>query len=229
MRSNLISNITHELKTPISTVNVALEALQSFKADNDSARRQEYLGIAQSEIQRLAMLVDKVLTTSGLGNSDFKLKIEKFDLNELVKQVLDTLKFQFGKISAKVNMHTSGEDFMIEADKLHITGVIHNLMDNALKYGGQHPVIDLNLSQQNGKITIIVTDHGLGIPVEYQDKIFDKFFRVPSGNTHNIKGHGLGLSYVAEVVREHGGTIHVKSAAGKGSTFTVILPRQHAN
>lgn len=229
MRSNLISNITHELKTPISTVNVALEALQSFNAANDNTRRQEYLGIAQSEIQRLALLVDKVLKTSGLSTKDAQLRIETFDLHELVKQILDTLKFQFGKMSAKVNVHTSGEDFMIEADKLHLTGVVHNLVDNAMKYGGQHPVIDLSLSQQNGKITITVTDHGLGIPLEYQDKIFDKFFRVPSGDTHNIKGHGLGLSYVAEVVREHGGTINVKSAAGKGSTFTVTLPRQHAN
>ncbi len=229
MRSNLISNITHELKTPISTVHVALEALQSFNADHDKAKRQEYLGIAQSEIQRLALLVDKVLKTSGLSNQDAKLKIEKFDLYELVKQVLDTLKFQFGKMSAKVNMYTAGEDFVIEADKLHLTGLVHNLVDNALKYGGQHPNVDLNLTQQNGKITITVTDHGIGIPEEYQEKIFDKFFRVPSGDTHNIKGHGLGLSYVAQVVREHGGTIAVKSEAGQGSTFTVTLPRQHAN
>lgn len=228
MRSNLISNITHELKTPIATVHVALEALQNFNAYSDKDRRQEYLGIAQSEINRLALLVEKVLKTSG-QNGQTELRIEKFDLRELISHVLDTLKVQLGKMSAHVNMDTSGEDFSIEADKLHLTGLVHNLVDNALKYGGQKPEIDLHLTQQNGKIAIAVTDHGIGIPKEYQDKIFDKFFRVPSGDTHNIKGHGLGLSYVAEVVREHGGTINVQSEQGKGSTFTVTLPRHHAN
>ena len=229
MRSNLISNITHELKTPISTVHVALEALQHFNADNDRQRRQEYLSIAQSEVNRLALLVDKVLKTSGLGNGHAQLKIEKFDLQVMIMHVLDTLKVQFGKKSAQVNMDATGEDFIIEADKLQLTGLVHNLVDNALKYGGPNPDIDLNLTQQNGKIILAVTDHGIGIAKEYQDKIFDKFFRVPSGDTHNIKGHGLGLSYVAEVVREHGGTINVQSEPGKGSTFTVTLPRQHAN
>jgi len=229
VRSNLISNITHELKTPISTVHVALEALQNFDADTDRIRRHEYLDIAQSEVNRLAILVDKVLKTSGLENAHAPLKIESFDLRDLVTHVLDTLKVQFGKLSAHVAFEVSGEDFTLEADKLHITGLVHNLIDNALKYGGTNPEIGLQLSQQNGKVTIAVSDHGAGIPKEYQARIFEKFFRVPSGDTHNIKGHGLGLSYVADVVHEHGGTIEVSSTEGTGSKFTVTLPRTHAN
>ena len=229
IRSNLISNITHELKTPIATVHVALEALQNFNADNDRQRRAEYLAIAQSEISRLAILVDKVLKTSDSDGTHAQLHIEKIDLRDLVTHVLDTLKVQFGKVSARVKMDVEGEDFAIEADRLHLTGLVHNLVDNALKYGGQSPEIDLHLTQQNGTLTIRVHDQGIGIPKEYQDKIFDKFFRVPSGDIHNIKGHGLGLSYVAEVVREHHGTIHVTSESGHGTTFTVTLPTAYAN
>lgn len=229
MRSNLINNITHELKTPIATVHVALEAIQSFDADTERARREEYLGIAQSEINRLAILVDKVLKTSSLSQEHAQLHIEHVDLRDLITQVLDTLKVQFGRIGANVQVHTEGQDFAVQADKLHLTGVVHNLIDNAMKYGGPQPAIDVHLVQQNGNILLTVTDRGAGIPKEYQSKVFDKFFRVPTHDTHDIKGHGLGLTYVAEVVREHHGSIALKSEAGHGTSFTVTLPKLHAN
>jgi signal transduction histidine kinase len=156
------------------------------------------------------------------------LRIEKFDLRDLMSQIIDSLKVQLGKDS-KLQLASVGEDFNIEGDKLHLTGMIHNLVDNAIKYGGNEPQVDIDLSQRNGALILKVTDHGVGIPKEYRDKIFEKFFRVPSGDIHNIKGYGLGLSYVAEVAREHHGKIDVQSEPGKGSTFTVTLPRTYAN
>jgi len=229
VRSNLISNITHELKTPIATVGVALEALRNFQADADETRRQEYLGIAQSEINRLSLLVDKVLKTSHAEHGQTELKVELLNFKDLINEVLDTLKVQFGKISAQVNFTSQGDDFDLEGDKIHLSGVVHNLVDNAMKYGGTAPRIDMHISQQNGTITLLVTDHGIGIPKGYRERIFEKFFRVPSGDVHNTKGHGLGLSYVSQVVREHSGTITVESEEGVGSTFAITLPKHHAD
>ncbi|MDX1477518.1 MAG: HAMP domain-containing sensor histidine kinase [Saprospiraceae bacterium] len=228
MKNDFISNITHELKTPISTVRVALEALQNFSADRDPAKSKEYLEISQNELDRLALLVDKVLKMSNFEGSQ-ALKIERFDMKELIQQILSTMKVQFNRFSADVQFNVNGGDFEIEADRLHMTGVVYNLLDNALKYSPSDPSINISLDQQNGNVVLAVEDHGQGISREYAGKVFDKFFRVPSGNQHNIKGHGLGLSYVAEVVAQHRGTIRVDSEIGKGSTFTLTLPRAHAN
>jgi signal transduction histidine kinase len=229
MRSNLISNISHELKTPISTVRVALESLEGMDSDGSDLRRKEYLAIAQSEVGRLSLLVDKVLKSSRLDETTASLKIERFDLHTLAAEVLETLKVQFARHEAHVELDRQGEDFSIEADKLHITGLIHNLLDNALKYGGAAPQVRMSLARQNGELLLRVSDSGPGIPRQYQPRIFDKFFRVPGGDVHDIKGHGLGLSYVAQVVREHGGTVTVESPEGQGTTFTVSLPQTHAS
>ncbi|MDX1409468.1 MAG: HAMP domain-containing sensor histidine kinase, partial [Saprospiraceae bacterium] len=228
MKHDFISNITHELKTPISTVRVALEALQNFSADRDPAKSKEYLEISQNELDRLALLVDKVLKMSNFEGSE-ALKLERFDLKELIQQIMSTMKVQFHRFSADVQFHVNGGDFEIEADRMHMTGVVYNLLDNALKYSESDPSIDIRLDQENGRVTLAVSDHGPGISKEYASKVFDKFFRVPSGDQHNIKGHGLGLSYVAEVVSQHHGTIEVDSEVGQGSTFTLTLPRAHAN
>ncbi len=229
MRSNLISNISHELKTPISTVRVVLEALQEFDPKMDPAQRKEYLNIAHTEVNRLQMLVEKVLRSAGMENGKTTLKIELVDLAALTAQVLETLKMQFAKLTATVSLDKQGTDFSIEADRLLMTGLVHNLLDNALKYGGAHPEIQVFLEQQNGEVILTVSDHGQGIPHEYHQRIFDKFFRVPSGDIHNIKGHGLGLSYVAQIVKEHGGRVSLQSDTGQGATFRVTLPKHHAN
>jgi two-component system phosphate regulon sensor histidine kinase PhoR len=140
------------------------------------------------------------------------------------------MKLQFEKHNATVSVKTEGNNFMIEADRLHITSVLYNLLDNALKYSSEVPVIEVKLSElPRDIIELNVTDNGIGIPKEFQRKIFDKFFRVPMGDRHNIKGYGLGLSYVSEIVRRHMGYIKVESEPGKGTTFTVKLPRKEAD
>ncbi|MEP7373854.1 MAG: HAMP domain-containing sensor histidine kinase [Chitinophagaceae bacterium] len=229
IKNDLISNITHELKTPIATVGVAIEALRNFGAAQSPEKTREYLDISAAELQRLGLLVDKVLKFSMLENKNSELKKENFCMRELVQEVLSIMRLQFEKHHARVSINTTGENFVIEADRLHITSVIYNLLDNALKYSQDNPVINVQLSSlPNDIIELKISDNGIGISKEYQAKIFDKFFRVPNGNTHNIKGYGLGLSYVREIVTAHMGFISVESEPGKGSSFSVKLPLKEA-
>lgn len=224
MKNDFISNITHELKTPIATVSVAVEALRNFGGMQDPARTKEYLDISAAELQRLGLLVDKVLKLSLFENRELELKKEEVDLKQLTEEVLNTMKLQFEKHHARVNLELQGLYFNVQADRLHVTSVIYNLLDNAIKYSDDHPDITVNLRHETDAVLLSVTDRGMGIPSNFRDKIFDKFFRVPTGDRHNIKGYGLGLSYVAHVMKQHGGSISVDSEPGKGSTFTVKFP-----
>ncbi len=224
MKSDLISNITHELKTPIATVGVAIEALKNFNAMQDPARTREYLDISQNEIQRLGLLVDKVLKLSMFESKEITLKNELFDFGDVVAEVVGSLKLQAERNQADIKINRSG-NLSIEGDRLHILSVVFNLIDNALKYNNGNVLILVDLKEEPDHIFLKVTDNGIGIPGQYKDKVFEKFFRVPAGNTHNAKGHGLGLSYVAQVVKQHGGRIKVESEEGGGSSFIVQLPK----
>ncbi len=224
MKDEFISNITHELKTPIATVSVAIEALKNFGVIQSPERTKEYLDISSSELQRLSLLVDKVLKLSMFESKEIEVKKEQFDLALLVDEVMATMKLQFEKNKAVISFKTEGTNFIINADKLHITSIIYNLLDNALKYSKTNPVINVDLLQHEQFIQLTVSDNGIGIPSEYQNKIFDKFFRVPTNDKHNVKGYGLGLSYVAHVIKQHNGSINVESELDKGSTFIVKLP-----
>lgn len=225
IKNDFISNITHELKTPIATVGVAIEALRNFNAIQSPEKTKEYLDISAAELQRLSLLVDKVLKLSMFEKQQIELNKEPFDLKELIEENLRIMKLQFDKHRATVDFTASDNSYMIEADKLHMTSVIYNLLDNALKYSGNKPFIQITMSMPDTeRIMLCITDNGIGIAPQHQAKIFDKFFRVPTGNKHNIKGYGLGLSYVAEVVKSHKGNIRVESEPEKGSTFIVELP-----
>ncbi len=222
IKNDFISNITHELKTPIATVGVAIEALRNFNAIQSPEKTKEYLDISAAELQRLSLLVDKVLKLSMFEKQQIELNKEPFDLKELVEENLRIMKLQFDKHKAKVIFTTADNSYMIEADKLHMTSVIYNLLDNALKYSGHKPEIQVIMQMTDAEnIQLQITDNGIGIAPQHQTKIFEKFFRVPTGNKHNIKGYGLGLSYVAEVIKSHKGSIRVESEPDKGSTFII--------
>ncbi len=225
LKNDFINNITHELKTPIATVSVAIEALKNFNAMDNPERTREYLDISGNELNRLSMLVDKVLKMSMFEKSQLELKSEPISINTLVNEVVRSMQLQFEKQHAVVDIKQNGSNFTINGDKLHITSVLYNLLDNALKYSKDDPAISIAITDKGEAVELAVTDNGIGISPAYKQKIFDKFFRVPHGDTHNIKGYGLGLSYVAQVVKEHGGTIDVSSEEGKGSTFKVTLKR----
>lgn len=224
IKNDFISNITHELKTPIATVSVAIEALRNFDALHDPEKTREYLAISSNELQRLSFLVDKVLKLSMFEKHQVELKEETLDLAVLVKEVVNSMKLQFEKYKAQVNVQLHGYRFDIEADRMHVTSVLFNLLDNALKYSKENPSIHVELKEENERIQLSITDNGIGIPAEFHKKIFDKFFRVPAGDTHNVKGYGLGLSYVAYVVQRHYGSIDVESQPGIGSRFIIKLP-----
>ena len=224
MKNDFISNITHELKTPLATVSVAVEALRNFGGIQNPERTKEYLDISAAELQRLSLLVDKVLKLSLFENRELELKKEMFDLKQLTEEVMNTMKLQFEAHHAKVGLEIQGQYFTILADRLHITSVIFNLLDNALKYSKEKPEISIRLQHVTDTVVLQVEDKGIGIAGDFKSKIFDKFFRVPTGNLHSIKGYGLGLSYVAHVIKRHNGTISVESELGKGSLFTVKFP-----
>lgn len=227
LKNDFISNITHELKTPIATVSVAIEALNNFNALQNPQLTKEYLDISKMELDRLTILVDKVLKMSIFEQKELELRLEAVDLKDLTQQITASMRLQFEKYQADVKFHSSGEDFTLEGDRLHLTSVIYNLLDNALKYSSEAPQINIDLEQQNGHLNLFVHDSGIGIAPEYRSRVFEKFFRVPTGDVHNVKGYGLGLNYVSSVVQKHGGKIEVESEPGRGSCFKVVLPRKN--
>jgi two-component system phosphate regulon sensor histidine kinase PhoR len=227
LKNDFIGNMTHELKTPIATVSVAVEALQHFNALQDPVRTKEYLDISAGELQRLSLLVDKVLKLSLFEKQEIELKNETFDLKALAEEVIASMRLQFEKCQARLRIDAEGTDFFLRADKLHITSVLYNLLDNALKYTHLQPSIQVDLVAETDQLALSVTDNGVGIAAAYREKIFEKFFRVPTGDRHNVKGYGLGLSYVSYVLQRQGGHISVESELGAGSRFTVKIPRNH--
>jgi two-component system, OmpR family, phosphate regulon sensor histidine kinase PhoR len=244
-KNDFISNMTHELKTPISTIKVAVEALRHFDALDDPRRTREYLDISALELQRLSLLVDKVLKLSQFENRVMEFRLTTFDLRELAAEVIAEMRLPFEKAGAVVQItgpqgggpegaRVSGAEgaedrlegraegrFEVRADRSHLSSVILNLLDNALKYSREGPVITVDVVKEDGMVSLSVTDNGIGIPAVYLGRVFDKFFRVPSDDHHNIKGHGLGLNYVQHIVQAHRGIVTVESKEGKGSTFTI--------
>lgn len=227
IKNEFISNITHELKTPIATVSVAIEALRTFNASIDPQRSKEYLDISANELQRLSLLVDKVLKLSMFEKKEVELKYETLNMQDLIREVTSSMRLQFEKRNAAISISNEG-DTSFEGDRLHLVSVIFNLMDNALKYTYDNPRIKISSVAADNKVNLIIEDDGIGIPEEYREKVFEKFFRVPTGNLHNAKGYGLGLSYVAHVVNKHKGTIKVEPASGGGSKFVVSIPKTQA-
>ena len=222
VKNDFINNMTHELKTPIATVSAAVEAMQNFNALNDQQKTQTYLSISRQELLRLSDLVEKVLHIAAEEKDDFDLYREETDLNELISNIITNHRLKANK---KVDFtYTILSDAMVRVDKTHLSNAINNLVDNAIKYSGEPAEITIQVSRQQDRLKIVVKDNGIGIPHSYQESIFEKFFRVPTGNLHNVKGFGLGLSYVKKIVEKHGGSIRVKSEPDKGSEFFLEIP-----
>lgn len=223
-KNEFISNITHELKTPIATAGVAIEALKNFNAIDDLARTAEYLDISKNELSRLDLLVDKVLTLSKFESHELALKFERVDMAMLAEEVVASLKLPLQKLDAVVTLHKHG-DTCVMGDKINLLSVLFNLVDNAIKYSNKKPVIKIDVNEIDNKVNILVADNGIGIAPAYREKVFEKFFRVPHGDTHNAKGYGLGLSFVAQVIQKHNGKISMESSPGNGTTVKISLPK----
>jgi two-component system, OmpR family, phosphate regulon sensor histidine kinase PhoR len=225
-KNDFINNVTHELKTPVATVSVALEALQNFNAAGDARLTKEYLEIAQRELERLNEMTDRILKTSML-EKEIVITKESTDLGQIVARVLEDKKLLFSQRNATITLRKEEVDFPIHCDAHHLYPMVANLIDNGLKYSFERPVIDVELMRHDDTVVFSVTDQGIGIPKEYKHRIFEKFFRVPTGDVHTVKGYGLGLSYVYNVVRSLGGAINVESEPGKGARFVLRFPHIH--
>lgn len=225
VKNDFINNMTHEFKTPISTISLATEALQDQKVVQNSSIRERYLKIIDTENQRLSRQVEKVLQIASLEKEDFELKIEKVDVHKTIEKALQNITLQVEKKGGSITTDFKATGMLIPADEHHLTNIIYNLLDNANKYTTKPPKISITTDDDPGKgIWIRIIDNGIGMTKEVIDRIFDKFYRKPAGNLHDVKGFGLGLSYVKTLVEAHGGNIEVKSATGKGSIFEIFLP-----
>lgn len=223
MKDDFVSNMSHELKTPIATVKVALEALQHFDVIEQPELSRDYLGMAMHEMERLELLAGKALHTSLLESGKLVLHPECHDLEKLVAQVVHAYQLKLQQYGATISVNTIGENFITKIDLLHTQGILVNLLDNSLKYGVAPVRIRIILRESENGIQLSVNDNGPGIPEEYRERVFEKFFRVPTGNQHNTKGHGLGLNYAAQVMAQQNGGIRVENATEGGCTFTLTF------
>ena len=224
VKNDFINNMTHEFKTPISTISLASEVLSDKSIEKSEDTTERYLKIIRNENKRLGGMVENILQAATLDKGELKLKIQETDVHQVIKDVLQSLNLQIQNKHGEAVTELNAQRYSLFADRMHIGNIIYNLVDNALKYCNESPRIVISTASDKDNLVISVKDNGIGIKKEDQKKIFDTFYRVPTGNIHNVKGFGLGLSYVKAVVEKHGGHIEVESEPNKGSTFVVYLP-----
>jgi len=225
MKNDFINNMTHEIRTPITTIAMACESLKDKDIPKNETFINEYLGIINEENKRLGNMAEKILQTALLEKGQLKLRKEFFDVHTLIPQIVERVKFQVEKRKGVVNTNLNAQKSVINADKLHLTNVIYNLLDNANKYTpGTGALIGISTKNNDKGIFITVADNGIGISKGNQKKIFETLYRVPTGNIHNVKGFGLGLSYVKAIVETHNGIVEVESELKKGTKLTIFIP-----
>ncbi len=229
MKTDFINNMTHEFKTPIATISLAADSIASPKVIHDESKINRFIGIIRQENKRMLQQVERVLQMAQIDKRDFQLRVTDVDIHEVIRQAVEHLSLQVQQRQGRIDMQLDAEPGMIQGDQTHLSNVIHNLLDNANKYSEGTPVIKISTFSRGEGLEITVEDKGIGMTKEDQKHIFDKFYRVHTGNRHDVKGFGLGLSYVKAIATAHQGRIEVKSELGKGSRFTLHLPDRLKN
>ncbi len=224
MKTDFINNMTHEFKTPVATIMIASEALKDPEITEDSARIQRLAGIIYDENVRLGNHIERVLNIARIDRGDLKLDFKDLEVNELIAAIADSMNLQFEKRKASVELSLTANKDLVKADELHLSNVLFNLIDNALKYSKTEPFLKISTYNSGKYLVIKVQDRGIGMSKDQLSRIFEQFYRIPTGNVHDVKGFGLGLSYVNNIVKRHKGTIRVKSEKDKGSEFEIHLP-----
>lgn len=224
VKTDFINNMTHELKTPISTIGLSAEMIIRADPKEDPEKIQRYAGLIFKENKRLEKQVERVLNVAKLDKEGISLKKESLNIHELLDEVRDNFEFNQNEKGGHIRFHLDANSPEIVVDPVHITNVIYNLIDNAIKYCSTVPEIDVYTRNDRRGFIMEVQDNGIGIKRDQLKFIFDKFYRVPTGNLHDVKGFGLGLYYVKAIIEAHGGTVQVRSTPGKGTSFTIILP-----
>ncbi|MBW6498886.1 MAG: HAMP domain-containing histidine kinase [Bacteroidales bacterium] len=224
-KNDFIGNMTHELKTPVATVGVALEAMLSFDVLKNPEKTREYIEMARHELDRLGLMTEKILRTSVFDyESEIRQNKTMVDMAAVAKKVCSSFHLVAEKNHTSLVCESAGSCTVLGHAE-HLTQMLYNLADNAFKYAGHGPEIRITLEGDNNHLQLTVADHGPGIAPEHHTRIFEKFYRVPSGDVHTVKGYGLGLNYVAGVVKSHGGKIVLESKPGHGAAFIVKLPK----
>lgn len=224
IKTDFINNMTHELKTPISTIALASDVLIKGDFSNDEERLKRYAGIIFKENKRLEHQVERVLNVAKMDKESIELNLDALNVHEIIRELHDNFEFNQFSNGGSLTITLDATDPIIQGDQVHITNLFYNLLDNACKYCEQTPSVSIHTKNEKAGISIEIADNGVGIKKENLSMIFDKFYRVPTGNLHNVKGFGLGLFYVKVIVEAHGGKINVKSSLGKGTTFTIWIP-----
>jgi len=226
LRKSFMDSLTHELRTPIATVNVALDAMQHFVDSNDHQLRATYCEMAKEELDHLSNTIDRVLEISKReGSPSSPIDIEPFDFLRLTKKMVTVFQQTYMDKGIIFVVESTGEDYIVRGDAHHMKNVLNNLLDNAVKYGATAVNIKLEEISRREGIKIVVSDNGIGIPEAYHDQVFETFFRVPRGNLYSVKGFGLGLTYVKQIVKLHNGTIHLRNNADAGCSFAIFIPK----
>lgn len=224
MKNDFINNMTHEIKTPISTISLACEALNDSGIKKTPVLYDTYISVIGEENKRLGNLTEKILQTAIIDKGELKLKKESFNINEALEEVINNIGIQIKKKNGEITLQNEAVNPSVQADRVHLSNVFFNLIDNANKYSPENPIIILKTENNEKGVFVSIIDNGIGISKSNQKKIFDKLYRVPTGNIHDVKGFGLGLSYVRAIVEMHGGNISVESELKKGSTFKIFIP-----
>ena len=224
IKNDFINNMTHEFKTPIATISLASQMLKDGAVSHSPSTIDHIAGIIRDESKRLTYQVEKVLQTALFTETRMKLKLKSINLNDIVENLATKFNLRVEDKGGQLYYYLEADYDEIYADEVHITNVISNLLDNAIKYCSKAPEISIYTRNKNDEIIVSVTDNGIGIAAKEQKLIFERFYRISTGNLHDVKGFGLGLSYVKSIVEAHGGRVVVESAEGKGSRFDIILP-----
>lgn len=224
IKTDFVNNMTHELKTPISTISLACEALNDPSFEAEVVLRQKYVKMIREENVRLQNMVEQVLQSAIWDRAEFKIKEETFDFNDVIVDMARNMEIVINEKQGTLKVDQKASHTWVHGDKVHLTNVLFNLMDNAVKYSKNQAKISVSTCNKRNYLVVEVTDNGIGISKENQKRVFDKLYRVPTGNVHDVKGFGLGLNYVQTVVERHNGQVKVKSELGKGSTFSIYIP-----
>ena len=224
IKSDFINNMTHELKTPLATISLAIDALTNEKVIHDTEKIRYYSSMIKEENKRMNKQVEKILQAARLEKEEIELKIQELDAHVIIRKVAENLALQIQDRGGSLTLRLNAQNPIFRADEVHFSNIIFNLLDNAIKYSKEVPHIEVETQSGGHAIVIRVKDNGIGMDKETVSRIFEKFYRAHTGNIHDVKGFGLGLSYVKAIVEAHEGKVKVESAPGKGSTFTLIIP-----
>lgn len=227
MQKDFINNMTHEFKTPLSTIQIAADVFLKNGEVQKDPRLYQYAGIIKEQNTRLNQQVERVLDIARFEKDNFDLRQEWLDLPELIQTVSGSVRLRIEERGGTLNLKVDQNLDSIWADRFHLTNLLHSLLDNAIKYSKEAPQIELSLQDSGNNLQLKIQDKGIGIAKEFQAKIFEKFYRVPTGNVHNVKGFGLGLYYVQRICVAHGWKIRLQSEPAEGTCMAILIPKPH--